>query len=179
MKYVAFLRGINVGGNSRVEMKTLKSVMEGLGFTQVTTYINSGNVLFSSTEASTAKITDRISRAITEEFGFGVPVLVKTDEELTAIAGKIPRGWRNDTSNKCDVLLLWEGIDSPKTLHALPLREGVDSALYTPGAIIWHIDRTQISTSGMRKIIGTELYKNITIRNCNTMRTLSTKIQSI
>ena len=176
MKYVAFLRGVNVGGNSRVEMKTLKSVMERLGFTQVTTYINSGNVLFSSTEKSTAKITDRISRAITEEFGFDVPVLVKTDEELLAIAGRIPLEWCNDTANRCDVLLLWESVDSPKTLKSLPLREGVDSALYTPGAIIWHLDRTQISKSGMHKIIGTELYKNITIRNCNTMRTLAEKL---
>jgi len=79
MIYVALLRGINVGGNRTVSMKTLKAVFEAAGMTDVRTYINSGNVVFSSKLRSPKRIAPLLGKAIAAEFGFAVDVLVVGD----------------------------------------------------------------------------------------------------
>ena len=72
MVYVALLRGINVGGNSKVEMPRLKSTFERLGFTKVVTYINSGNVIFYDDARTSAQIVVDIEKGIQEYFGFAI-----------------------------------------------------------------------------------------------------------
>lgn len=67
---------------------------------------------------------------------------------------------------------LWEGFDNKSSLKLLSPREGVDNVRYAHGAIIWHVERKLHGKSGMNKVIGTELYKNITVRNVNTVRKL-------
>ena len=68
MKYIALLRGINVGGNNKVEMKKLKDVFEALGFKNVSTYINSGNVIFETNETEMVKIVEKIEQAILKKY---------------------------------------------------------------------------------------------------------------
>jgi uncharacterized protein (DUF1697 family) len=85
-RQVALLRGVNVGSSKRVPMATLRGVFEQLGFTDVTTYVNSGNVVFSGPKA-TAK---RIEQAIAAEFGFDVPVVLRTRDELAAVIAADP-----------------------------------------------------------------------------------------
>src|SRR5690349_21027558 len=86
-RQVALLRGINVGGNKQVAMATLRGLFEdGLGFTDVKTYVNSGNVVFSGRKA-TAR---RIERAIEAEFGFDVAVVLRTRDELAAVVEENP-----------------------------------------------------------------------------------------
>ena len=91
MRYISILRGINVGGNRKVLMKDLKSLYEGLGFSMVETYIQSGNVIFESEqELSTTELEVKIQQSITETFGFDVPVIVRPAEEWTQIVSKSP-----------------------------------------------------------------------------------------
>ena len=81
-KYISILRGINVGGNRKILMKDLKVLFEKLGFSKVETYIQSGNIVFESDqELSTANLEQNIQQAITETFGFDVPVIVRTADE--------------------------------------------------------------------------------------------------
>lgn len=81
-KYISILRGINVGGNRKILMKDLKVLFEKLGFAEVETYIQSGNVVFESEkDGSTADLERNIQQAITETFGFNVPVIVRTADE--------------------------------------------------------------------------------------------------
>jgi len=83
--YVALLRGVNVGKARRVPMEALRDVLAGLGCTDVTTLLNSGNAVFKSKARSASGCAATIARALTERFGFDVPVVVKSAQELDAI----------------------------------------------------------------------------------------------
>jgi uncharacterized protein (DUF1697 family) len=89
--YVALLRGINVGGNKKVNMAVLKQMFEAIGFGRVQTYINSGNVVFESASAEGPDVlAGRIEREIETEFGFHVDVILRTAEDLGRIIGDNP-----------------------------------------------------------------------------------------
>jgi uncharacterized protein (DUF1697 family) len=81
--YIAMLRGINVGGHKKVPMKQLQQSVEALGFEQVKTYIQSGNLIF-KTKGSSADICRKIERKILDDFGFEVPVVSRTPAEMLA-----------------------------------------------------------------------------------------------
>ena len=78
---VAILRGINVGGKRKILMADLKSLCEKLGWKEVSTYIQSGNIIFKS-EKENRELEDELAKGISEHFGFDVPVLVRSSEEL-------------------------------------------------------------------------------------------------
>jgi uncharacterized protein (DUF1697 family) len=82
-KKIAILRGINVGGKRKILMADLKSLFEGLGFKEVLTYIQSGNVIFTTeNETGSIETADLIEKSIKNEFGFDVPVIVRSAGEL-------------------------------------------------------------------------------------------------
>lgn len=169
-QYVALLRGINVGGNNKIEMKQLVKLFQSLGFYNVRTYINSGNILFSAKKEVTARAFEN---AIEKMFGCSVPVLVIKASDIKRIAKNIPSDWTNGVDQKTDVLFLWDTYDSKRSLTLLDIREGVDNVMYSSGAIVWNIKRKDYRKSGMRKVIGTDLYKHLTGRNVNTVRKLA------
>ncbi|MPZ69235.1 MAG: DUF1697 domain-containing protein [Actinobacteria bacterium] len=172
MKYVALLRGINVGGNARVEMARLKATFEDLGFKDVKTYINSGNVIFSTTRKSPARMTTDIEAAIEQDFGFRVPVVLRDEDAMVATAKALPRTWVNDQSVRTDVIFLWREVDSPKVLEQLIIKPGIDKVRYVPGAILWHMDRKNVTRSGLNGTVSSDIYKKVTIRNATTVRKL-------
>jgi uncharacterized protein (DUF1697 family) len=88
--YVALLRGVNVGKAKRVPMADLRDVLAGLGYTEVTTLLNSGNAAFRSTVRSASACATTITRALAGQFGFDVPVVVKSAQELGAIVAGNP-----------------------------------------------------------------------------------------
>ena len=80
--YVAMLRGINIGPHKRVKMDDLRKSFDGLGFEQVMTYIQSGNVIFKAGRSSPVALGKRIESKITSDFGFSVSVILRTSSEL-------------------------------------------------------------------------------------------------
>ena len=84
-RYVALLRGINVGGKNKIPMAELKKGFEELGFEEVKTYLNSGNVIFSSDKEDVEKLKKQIETMINEQFGFEIPVFVIPQERLRDI----------------------------------------------------------------------------------------------
>lgn len=172
MEYAALLRGVNVGTGRKVEMRRLKALFKRLGFAGVSTYINSGNVLFSGA-GRPAVLRKKIEAAIESEFGFEVPTLVKTCAEMRAIARAIPAAWRNDDSRRTDVAYLFPGKDSAAALKELPFRAEFVDARYVKGAIFWNLDRKNYSKSRLNKLVGSRLYKFMTLRNVNTARFLA------
>src|SRR5690242_11500838 len=87
-RYVALLRGINVGGNNRIVMKELAEAFRQAGYAEVSTYINSGNVLFSADEAPTPEVLEAV---ITDAFGLDIPVLVRSHDEIAAVVAQAPK----------------------------------------------------------------------------------------
>lgn len=171
MKYIALLRGINAGGNRRVDMKRLKAVFLASGYENVSTYINSGNVIFDSDEPKTTLVRN-INAVLESEFGFGIPTLVKTGKEMKKISEAIPAHWRNDGEQRTDVAYLFEEIDSKKILSELPVNAEYMDVRYIKGAVFWNLDRSNYNKSRLNKLIGHKLYQHMTLRNVNTARTL-------
>ena len=101
--YVAMLRGINVGGQKIVKMESLRASFEGLGFSRVRTYVQSGNVVFEASKDSSSKLSSRIGEKILSDFGFTVPLILRTSGEMKKTVSDNP-------------FLKEKGIDSSK-LH--------------------------------------------------------------
>lgn len=153
-------------------MKKLKALFEALGYTNVSTYINSGNVFFESGKDKDTLYRD-IVKNLKKEFGFDIPVLVKTIQEMRNIAQAIPSAWQNDTRQRTDVAYLFEKIDTGKTINELPVNREYIDIRYTKGAIFWNIDRKNYNKSRLNKLISHEAYQLMTVRNVNTARFLA------
>ena len=172
MTYIAFLRGVNVGGKGIVSMATITEALVALGLSDVRTYLNSGNVIFSTRASDAHKLTATIEKALEKRAGMVIKVLVMDHKALEQLVEAIPRNWVDDKTMRTYVLLLWKELDHSKILDSLPIRSGVDDVRYVRGAVIWNVDRKNLARSRMNQIIGTPLYKQITIRSANTMRKL-------
>ena len=110
-RQIALLRGINVGGNKRVEMARLRALMEDLGYSDVRTYVNSGNVVFSGPRRSER----HLETAIAKTFGFEVPVVLRSRDELADVVAANPlRDVANDPGEAPRRLLRRQGVDRPR-----------------------------------------------------------------
>jgi uncharacterized protein (DUF1697 family) len=172
VRYVALLRGINVGGSNKVAMAELRETVARIGGEDVRTYINSGNVIFDHRGRSPARLASKVEQAIADDLGVEIKVLVVTASELGRIADSIPGSWSNDREMRSDVIFLWEDLDTPEVLEDLPIREGIDEVRYVPGAVLWRIDTADRNRSGKGKLVGSAIYRSMTIRNVNTVRKL-------
>ncbi|MEY4731233.1 MAG: hypothetical protein RL681_179 [Candidatus Parcubacteria bacterium] len=170
--YVALLRGINVGGNKTVSMAKLKACFEALGYRNVRTYINSGNVIFTPPSGSPRIIVKKIEAALKKEFRHDIRVLLRTTAQMRAVCKKIPADWKNDAERRVDVIFLWGEVDKPGVLKEIETNKAVDTLIYVKGAVIWSFERINYNKSRMRKFIGTYIYKHMTARNVNTTRKL-------
>ena len=173
MTYIAFLRGVNVGGKGIVSMAAIKEALVALGLADVRTYINSGNVIFSTRASDAQRLTARLEKALEQHTGMAIKVLVMDQTTLKKLVDAIPRGWVDDKTMRTYVLLLWKELDDRGILERLPIKPGVDELKYAPGAVVWRVDRKDVGRSQMSKLVGTPMYKKITIRSANTMRKLN------
>ncbi|MDU7240511.1 DUF1697 domain-containing protein [Clostridium sp.] len=170
MVYVALLRGINVGGKNKIDMKLLKETFVRTGMQSVTTYINSGNVIFTDMKHTKTEITDLLEAAIFRGFQLNIKVLIRSLNDFEHIMKVLPEAWKNDKDMRSDVLFLWEEFDRETVINELNIKPEVDTVMYVPGAILWTLDKVNITKSGLNKFIGTDVYKKMTVRNVNTTR---------
>lgn len=170
MVYVALLRGINVGGKNKVDMKILKQTFEKAGMIDVVTYINTGNIIFSNHSLSKEELSDTLAEAIYTDFGLQIKVLVRHIDEVRRIMEAVPAAWKNDKTMKSDVMFLWEEVDDASILENLVIKPDIDTVTYVPGAVLWSVDKQHVTKSGMARIVGTKAYKQMTVRNVNTAR---------
>jgi len=84
-KYIAFLRGINVGGHHKVPMADLRIAFEEMGYAQIKTLLNSGNVIFNGPDEQTALLEARIASHLKNIFGFSIPVLIRKADDIQEI----------------------------------------------------------------------------------------------
>ena len=178
MIYAALLRGINVGGKTRVEMPRLKQLFEAAGCQSVSTYINSGNVVFS--DGRTAKeLVPLLESALKKEFSLELRIVLRDHANIRKLCQTVPAEWVNDASQKTDVLFLWEEIDDGHILEKLAWKPEIERVQYVDGAVVWNIDRVNATRGSMVKIIGTDVYKHLTVRNINTVRKLDSLMQTV
>jgi uncharacterized protein (DUF1697 family) len=172
IKYLALLRGINVGGNNIIKMDELKMLFEGLKFSDVKTYIQSGNIIFSDYENDKNKLIKNIERILFKKLSNKINVVLLTFSEIEKIVNKKPKGFGEDNENKYDVIYLIEPLNVKDAMKEIKMREGVDK-IYE-GKKVVYISRSikNLIKSYFSKILETPIYKNITIRNWNTTKKL-------
>jgi uncharacterized protein (DUF1697 family) len=168
LRYVALLRGINVGGRTLIKMAELRACVEGLGLDDVSTYIASGNVLFETRAKDTAKLATRIEAAIEERFGLPVKVVVLDRADYARIVKAIPEAWRGDASVRANVAFVRRGIVAADVVRELDHDPAVEDVRGVDGAILWATRRDSLNRSVMRKVIAGAAYKEMTVRNLNT-----------
>jgi uncharacterized protein (DUF1697 family) len=168
--YIALIRGINVGGHKKVPMADLRDVLSNVNFKDVKTYIQSGNVVFQSSENNTKALEDIISRAIESHFGFNVPVLVKTKQELQFIFDSCV--FSEEKKVKSYFILLDQVPDASlvKEVHAITIENEtvsiVNDCLYFYSSVGY--GRTKFNMASIEK----KLKVNATSRNYNTISKL-------
>jgi uncharacterized protein (DUF1697 family) len=167
MRYVALLRGINVGGKSLIRMAALRECVEGLGLDDVTTYIASGNVFFRSRERDPARLDTLLEQAIERHFALPVRVVVRSAREITRIAAGIPEAWIGVPELRVTVGFVLRGAGAGSIARLLTPKEGIDQLVTLPGALAWATRRDALTRTGLR-LVGTAPYKQMTLRNLNT-----------
>ena len=168
--YAALLRGINVGGNTIVPMAALKKCFEALGFDDVRTYINSGNVIFRSASTQPRTLEARIERALTATFGHKIRVVIRSFDEMKKLVAAIPDRWQKAADERRNVIFLRHTIDNRDALKDFVAKPGIEELTYHPGVLFWSAKTSDLTKSNMLKVGRTPIYREMTVRNVNTTR---------
>lgn len=164
---LALLRGINVGGKNLIKMADLRAGFEDLGYEDVATYIQSGNVMFRSPRERVDELTARMEKELTKEFGVNLKVVLLTEPQLRKVVEKAPKGFGSDT-HKCDVIFVRKPL-TPARAHSLAeTRDGIDQKWTANGVVYFSRLAENASGSRLSKIVAQPEYKDMTIRNWNT-----------
>ncbi len=168
--YIILLRGINVGGKNQVPMAGLRKSLEELGFSNVSTYIASGNVILKS-DKHADQIKAQIEEALPESFKLDseiIKVLVLTRDQIQDVIGNKPEGFGEQPEKYHSDVIFLMGISPEEALPVFAPREGVDRIW--PGDAVIYSQRlsSQRTKSRLGKIAATAAYKSMTIRNWNT-----------
>ena len=114
-----------------------------------------------------------IEEAIEAEFGFAVSTVLRDLDEVQSLTKAIPAAWKEDASTRCYVMFLWDDVDDASVLDDLIIKDGIDDVKYVPGTVVWRVARNVLTRSGMMRLTSDDLYKQMTIRNVNTVRKLA------
>ena len=170
---MALLRGINVGGHSTVKMSELRDCFEQLGYTLVRTYINSGNVVFAADERDPRKLEQAIEAKLQKQFGFAILVVVRSQMEIEMLFRHVPKSWKQPSELRRNVIFLHHSVDNPEATANLSARDGIGEEVhYYPGVLFWSAPTSNVGKSNMLKLIGTPIYKSMTIRTLPTVEKL-------
>lgn len=174
MKYLALLRGINVGGNNKVSMSELRACFEKAGFMNVSTYINSGNIFFDSEGADVVRLVKRCEAAIEEAFGFAVVVTVISRDEYENALAHAPDWWADGTDKtRNDALFVIPPTTASEVIAELTKKASDVDKLAAYGQVVfWTLPMAEYNKSVVPKMIGTPIYKRVTMRSSTTAKKL-------
>lgn len=172
-RFIMLLRGINVGGKNTLSMPELKRHLEANGFLDVVTYINSGNIIFSSPEKDRKALKRLCEALIRERFGLEPSVMVISADELREALNHAPEWWDTDPESKHNAIF----VIPPATVADVYETVGAAKPEYEKVAhhgqvIFWSAPIKTFSRTRWLGIVGSACYASVTIRNCNTARKL-------
>lgn len=170
-RYVVLLRGINVGGKNTLSMAGLKQCLEDLGYADVSTYINSGNVVLTSKNTARA-IEAEIEQVLPKRFKLDselIKVLALTGAQFRAAVNGRPTGF-GEAPDKyhSDAIFLMDGAKVAEAMTAFSPREGVDAVWPGKGVIYHQRLSAQRTRSRLNKVMASPFYRSMTIRNWAT-----------
>jgi len=170
MKYLALLRGINVGGNNIIKKDELKACFEKAGFTNILTYIQSGNILFESNEKDINKITNQIEKELANKLKNKIPTLVLSEKNYRNAIKSAPENWGRKSDKRYNALFVINGQTPQELLSTLPEMKNKDEKLHAGIAVLfWETSKEHRTKSFYSTgLVKHPIYKKVTIRNSNT-----------
>jgi uncharacterized protein (DUF1697 family) len=166
--FIALLRGINVGGKNLIAMSDLAACFREAGHRDVRTYIQSGNVLFSTDDATGPQLEDAVERMLEQRFGVPILVVVRSRDELAATIAAAPADHGSEEL-RSDVFFLKQPLTAEAAYAQLPdLRQGVDAVALGPGALYFSRVAAQASRTRITRLMSMPLYRQMTVRNWRT-----------
>jgi uncharacterized protein (DUF1697 family) len=165
--YLALLRGVNVGGKNLVKMADLRAAFEEMGFADVATYIQSGNVLFRAPRRKRQELAAAVESDLTRRFGIELKAVLLTESQLRGVIEGAPRGFGADT-HLSDVIYLRQPLTAKKAFALVETRDGVDSAWAGKGVLYFARLAAKRTSSRLSRIVALPEYQNMTIRSWGT-----------
>lgn len=172
-RYIAFLRGINISGKNKIVMSDLKAEFERMKFLTVSTYLNSGNVLFTSENDDVTEMKDAIEEMIRIRFDVQIPVYIISQEELADILAHAPVWWGTGNKDKYDNLIFI--ITSDRTEKICDMigqpSDGLEKIEVYKNSIFWTFERKSYQKCNWwKKTARDGIAEKLTIRTANTLR---------
>jgi uncharacterized protein (DUF1697 family) len=168
MQYVALLRGVNVGGKSLIKMAEIKEAFQKAGFTNVTTYINSGNILFES-EITDIEHLENTIEALFEKNFFSITTIVLSVTDIRDVLSQVPKNWQHDDARRY-IAFLKNPTKPEEVINQAQLKEGIDSIAKGPRVVYMTTLMSGLTKSGFPRLAGKPIYKRTTIRNYTTVQ---------
>lgn len=154
-----------------IRMSSLKASFERMGFEDVTTYINSGNIIFQTKEGDARKLERNIERMLSKEYQLECKVVVRSFFEMASLVKNLPKNW-NDERWRYNVMYLRHSIDSEKVLDLLEPKSDIERVVYCPGALLWSVRASDVTQTSMFKLSSKKIFQDMTVRNLNTTKKL-------
>ena len=172
MKYIVLLRGINISGKNKIAMSELKKEFTNLGYKEVITYLNSGNVVFESDIDDKNIIKNNIQLMIKNKFDFDIPVYVITSQELEELIDHSPEWWGKDNKEIYDnIIFIIPPTTFKEVFNTIGSPNEYEKVQEYKNNIFWSFDLKNYRKSNWwSKTASTEISDKITIRTANTMR---------
>ncbi len=172
--YVAFLRAINVGGNNMVNMKELKTCFEGMGFSAVSTLLQSGNVIFSTDQVNLRELRTKIETTVGQRFAYTATVLVYPQESVRRIVEEYPFDSADEAYQHYAVLLDDAGLITMLMADALSLDSGIETIAPGNQCLYWRVQKGMSIKSDFSKVLSKPKFKTYnTVRNIKTLQKIS------
>ncbi len=172
-QYIALIRGINVGGKNAISMARLIEALLNKGFENVSSYINSGNIIFESQETDVTKLVTTFENILSAEFAVTTRVAVISVKEIHDSWQHAPEWWGQDSNSKHNAIFVIAPADAREVAVSVgevnPEYEKIEVYNHV---IFWSAPLDTFSRTRWSKIVGTNAYDKITIRNFNTTKRL-------
>ena len=174
-RYIAFLRGINVGGHI-VKMQTLRRLFESHGFSGVETVIASGNVVFESSQDGTRKLEQEIEGLLAQALGYHVATFLRTVPELAAVARRQPFGPEDIGTDATIYVVFLRDKPKPAVQRALRTLTTENDALHVGKREVYWLRRAKLKESDrFGALLAKTLGDETTIRNITTVQKIANK----
>lgn len=179
-RFLALLRGVNVGGKNIVPKDALRGCFEDMGFSSVRTYIQSGNILFRSTNSDEPTLADEVERALSARFSYNSRAVVLSRKSYRTAVDAAPEDWGQDDERMHHALFTLAGARPEDILARLPSpRLEWETVTPGPGVIYWSVSRTRPTRSTWVKLPASPEYQKLTARNHNTVFRLDQLFEEI
>jgi len=174
-RYIAFLRAINVGGHT-VKMDLLRHVFESLGFSNVETFIASGNIVFETTSKNAQILERKIENRLHEALGYEVATFIRTDAELAAVADYKPFSQSDlEGAVALNIAFLADRLDDKSKQKLMGLRTNIDDFHIHEREIYWLCRKKQSESKISNAVFEKALGQKSTLRGANTVKKLAAK----